>query len=62
MPDEDKADVVENLNKLTAALEGEKREPGRIQRFWNRIKEVAPVVADILKSAASVAAILKGGA
>jgi hypothetical protein len=58
LSDADKADVVDDLNKLTAELEKPEKDEGRVQRYWNRIKEVAPTVASILASAASLGKIL----
>ena len=56
----DKADVTEDLDKLTAELEKTEKEPGLVRRYWNRIKEVAPTVAALLGSAASIAKLLQG--
>ena len=58
LSDEDKADVVDELNKLTAELEKPEQNDGRIQRYWNHIKEIAPTVASILSSATSLGKIL----
>jgi uncharacterized protein YjbI with pentapeptide repeats len=58
LSDDDKADMVEQLNKLTAELEKPEQDDGRVQRFWSRIKEIAPTVASILSSAASLGKIL----
>jgi hypothetical protein len=58
LSDADKADVIDDLNKLTAELDKPEQDDGRVQRYWNRIKEVAPTVAQILASAASLAKIL----
>jgi hypothetical protein len=58
LSDADKADVVDELNKLTAELQKPEKDDGRVQRYWNRIKEVAPTVASILASAASLGKIV----
>jgi hypothetical protein len=59
LSDADKADAVDDLNKLTDALVN--KDDSRVQRYWNRIKEVAPTGASILASAASLAKLLGGG-
>jgi len=56
--DDDKQDVAESLGKITEELEKPTPEPGRLERFFNRVKEVAPVVASILASAAQMRIIL----
>ena len=61
LSDADKEDVVDELNKLTAELEKPKQDDGRVQRYWNRIKEIAPTVASILSSTASLGKILGVG-
>ena len=61
LPHDDKADAVEQLNNLTAELEKPEKDDGRVQRYWNRIKEVAPTGASILASAASLAKLLGVG-
>ena len=61
LSDADKADVLDELSKLTAELEKPEQDAGRVQRYWNHIKEVAPTVASILASAASLAKLLGGG-
>jgi hypothetical protein len=61
LPNDDKADAVDQLNNLTAELEKPEKDEGRVQRYWNRIKEVAPTGASILASAASLAKLLGGG-
>jgi hypothetical protein len=57
----DKKDATEDLGKLAAELEKSEKNPGLVQRYWNRIKEVAPPVASILSAAASIAKLLGGG-
>lgn len=59
--DDDKEDLVEQLTKLTAALEETERDPSRVKRFWDRIQDVAPTVANILSSAASLSTMLSVG-
>jgi hypothetical protein len=61
LSDADKADAVDELNKLTAELEKPEKDESRVQRYWNRIKGVAPTVASILASAASLGKILGVG-
>jgi hypothetical protein len=61
LPDADEAVAIDELNKLTAELKNPEKDPGRVQRYWKRIKEVAPTMASILASAASLAKLLGGG-
>jgi hypothetical protein len=61
LSDEDKADVLDDLNKLTAELEKPEKDPGRVHRYWNRIKEVAPPVAAILTTATILSKLLGVG-
>jgi hypothetical protein len=61
LSEDDKNDVADNLEKLTIELEKPQRDAGRVKRFWNRIKEVAPTVAAILSTAASIAKLVSGG-
>ena len=61
LSDADKKDAVDQLNNLTAELEKPEEDDNRVQRYWNRIKEVAPTGASILASAASLAKLLGGG-
>jgi hypothetical protein len=59
---DDKGDVASNLDKLTEELnkpEAE-REPGRVKRFLDRVKEVAPPVAALLSIAANIAKLAAG--
>jgi hypothetical protein len=54
---QDKDDVADDLAKLTAEL-GQpeaQRQPSRIQRYWERIRSIAPSVASALSIAASIA-------
>jgi len=54
---DDKNDALDDLNKLAQELD---KGPGttRVQRLWNRIKEIAPTAASILASAASISKLL----
>ena len=61
LSDADKSGVVDDLNKLTAELEKPEQDDGRVQRYWNRIKEVAPTAASLLASAASLGKLLGAG-
>lgn len=54
----DKSDAADDLAKLTAELDKPNKDEGRIVRLWRQIKEVAPTVASILSSAASLGKIL----
>ena len=56
----DKEDATDDLGKLTAELEKDDKDIGRVQRYWNRIKEIAPPVAAILSAATSIAKLLGG--
>jgi hypothetical protein len=56
----DKADAADDLGKLTTELQKDEKDLGLVQRYWNRIKEIAPPVASILSAAASVAKLLGG--
>lgn len=58
--DTDKEDATEDLGKLTAELEKSEKDHRLVQRYWNRIKEIAPPVAAILSSAVSIAKLLGG--
>ncbi len=60
LSDPDKQDVVESLKKLAAELDKPNREPGLVKRYWNRVKEVAPTVASLLASAATIAKMVSG--
>ena len=54
----DKSDAADDLTKLKAELEKPTMDEGRIQKIWNRIKAVAPTVASILASAATITKLL----
>lgn len=60
LPDATKNDATDDLGKLTDELQKPDKDVGRVQRLWNRIKDIAPPVADILSSAASLAKMLWG--
>ena len=53
--------MVEQLNNLTAELKKSEKDESRVQRYWNRIKEIAPTVAAILATATSLAKLLGSG-
>ena len=55
LPTAEREDAAEQLGKLADELIKPDREGGRLRRYWNRIKDVAPTVADILKSAEVIA-------
>jgi hypothetical protein len=57
---DDKNDTADNLGKLTEEMQKEKPEPGRVQRFFNYIRDVAPSVASVLQSAVSIAKMVSG--
>ena len=59
LSDPDKEDATENLTKLTVELDKPVRDSGLIKRYWNRVKDVAPPVAALLSSAASIAKIIE---
>jgi hypothetical protein len=61
LSDADKRDVIDDLNKLTAELEKPGKDDRLLRRYWDRIKQVAPTVAAILSTAASLAKLLGGG-
>lgn len=56
---DDKNDAKDDLNKLVHELGSKSLNPTRVQRFWNRIKEIAPVVATLLESVVSIKKILQ---
>ena len=53
VPDDEKNDAKENLQKLTDELEGEK-DPGRISRFIIRLGQVVPAAAAIFKGGVEI--------
>ena len=59
LSEDDRADALQSIEKLQLELEKPEREPGRIARFWKRLKEVTPTVGGILSSAKTIAEILK---
>lgn len=48
---EDKDDIVDDLEKFTKELDRPNPNSSRIERFLNRIKEIAPTISSILMSA-----------
>lgn len=54
IPQEDKCDAIENIEKLTKELDKLEPDPGRVKRFLNHIKEIAPTVSSILMSAKKI--------
>lgn len=54
----DKGDAADDLGKLTDELQKPEKDVGRVRRLWNSIKDIAPPVASILSSAASLAKML----
>lgn len=47
---EDKFDVKSELEKLTRELNQAKPDPSRVLRYYRRVHEVAPAVAEVIKS------------
>jgi transcriptional regulator with XRE-family HTH domain len=60
LSDDDRLDVVENLEKLRGELAKPEKDGSRVTRFFKRIEEAAPTVASILSSAASLTKIISG--
>jgi hypothetical protein len=58
LEDGDKKDVLDDLGKLTDEMEKPTPEPGRVARFFSRIKEIAPTVASVLSSTATIAKVI----
>ena len=58
VPDDEKNDAKENLQKLTHELEGEK-DPGRISRFIIRLGQVVPAAAAVLKGGQEIVDLVK---
>jgi len=56
----DKGDATDDLGKLTDELQKPEKDVSRVRRLWNHIKDIAPPVASILSSAASLAKMLGG--
>lgn len=56
----DKEDAADDMKKLKDELEKPTKDEGRIQKIWNRIEDVAPTVASILSSAATIGKLLTG--
>ena len=57
-PQQDKNDAADDLGKLTDELDKESPAPSRIVRYWNRLQEIVPTVAAVLKSVESVKKLL----
>jgi ABC-type transporter Mla subunit MlaD len=58
LSEKDKGDAADDLVKLAAELKDPQRDLDRVQRLWSQIKALAPSVASILSSPASLARIL----
>lgn len=58
LPTADKEDVTDQLSKITSELDKPKPDIGRVERFWSRIKDVAPTVAIILQTAETISKLL----
>lgn len=58
LSESDKADLLDDLAKLTAELEKPTRDPSRVRRFLNRIEEISSTVGKIISSAASISSLL----
>ncbi|MGF1582992.1 MAG: hypothetical protein ACFCD0_27035 [Gemmataceae bacterium] len=58
LPDEDKADVVDDLVKLAKEFNKPQPEESRVRRFWNQIKSIAPTVSAILSGAVAIAKLI----
>lgn len=56
----DKADIIDDLSKLLEALREKSPNCSRIERYVNRIKEIAPPVAAVLSSIKDALAIMSG--
>lgn len=55
-----KGDLQDDLAKFTQELANPEKDETRIQRLWRNIKEVAPPIASVLASAATIAKIVSG--
>ena len=60
LPPGDKEDLEDDLGKLSAEMEKPEKDAGRVQKIWNRIKEIAPPIAAILSASASLSKLLMG--
>jgi hypothetical protein len=60
LSESDKADLLDDLGKLTGELEKPGRDASRVQRFLNRIMEVSSSVGEIISSAASISRLFAG--
>ena len=56
----DKDDAVDDLGKLADEIKKPEPQPGRIKRFFDGIKQLAPDVASILSSAVKIGGLIKG--
>ena len=56
---DDAGDATDDLEKLAVELQKPDADPSRVQRFWGRIKDIAPPVAAILSGAAAIAKLLE---
>jgi hypothetical protein len=54
----DKADAVEDLGKLTAHLEKLEQDSGLVKRYYDCVKELVPLAANLVSSAKNVADML----
>jgi hypothetical protein len=57
---EDKADVADELDKLAAELGRADPDPCRVRRYYRRVQEVAPPVAEAVASSEPLAHLLAG--
>ena len=55
---DERADVIDDLGRLTGELSKPEPNKGRIGRLWNSIKEIAPTVGAILEGAGAIAKLL----
>ena len=55
-----KGNAQDDLGKLGEELAKPDKDEGRIHRLWRNVKEVAPSVASILGSVATLAKIVSG--
>ena len=58
LSDADRADLLDDLGRLTAELQAPNKSKSRIERFLNRIKEISSTTADIISSAVSIGKFL----
>jgi hypothetical protein len=60
LPPTRKGDAQDDLGKLAEEMAKPEKDEGRIHRLWRNIKEVAPTVASVLASAATLGKIVAG--